>query len=391
MYTALILFSLLAITVSFLCSMWEAVLLSITPAFAQIKLEEGSRTGRRLQAFKENVDRPLAAILTLNTIAHTVGAIGVGEQAGKIWAETNPLVTGIVVPVVMTLAILILSEIIPKTLGANFWRELVPFTVASLTTIITLLLPLVWVSQQITRVLKRDKEKSVFSRSDFLAMAEIGAKQGVFEQRESEIIANLLGFDSVRVEDVMTPRTAVIAAPQTLTVQELFDRHEELRMSRIPIYEDDHVDHVTGYILKDQVLEKLVAGEGETLLTELRRPILAVEASVPIPSLFRRFLEERDHIALVSDKFGGMAGIATMEDVIETLLGTEIVDETDAAADLREMARQSWRRRARRLGLIDEPSAANESKRQHDTASAAGSAEGREAAEEQAASERISR
>lgn len=353
MYTALILFSLLAVSVSFLCSMWEAVLLSITPAYAQIKLEEGSRTGRRLQAFKENVDRPLAAILTLNTIAHTVGAIGVGEQAARIWAATHPLITGVVVPVVMTLTILFLSEIIPKTLGANFWRELVPFTVASLTVIITLLLPLVWVSQQITRVLKRDKERSVFSRSDFLAMAEIGARQGVFEQRESEIISNLLGFDSVRVEDVMTPRTAVIAAPETLTAQQLFDRHGELRMSRIPIYEGDHIDHVTGYILKDQVLEKLVAGAGDTVLVDLRRPMLAVEASVPIPSLFQRFLEQREHIALVSDPFGGMAGIVTMEDVIETLLGTEIVDETDTAADLREIARQSWRRRARRLGLLD--------------------------------------
>ena len=155
MFTLLIAFFLLAIVISFLCSMWEAVLLSITPSYAQIKLKEGTRVGRRLQVFKENIDRPLAAILTLNTIAHTVGAVGVGNQATQIWAETNPFATSVLVPVIMTLAILVLSELIPKTLGANFWKELAPFTVKSLSLVISALFPLIWFSQFITKALKK--------------------------------------------------------------------------------------------------------------------------------------------------------------------------------------------------------------------------------------------
>lgn len=197
MYTLLILFFLIAIITSFLCSLWEAVLLSITPSYAQIKVQEGGALGRRLQRFKENIDRPLAAILTLNTIAHTVGAIGVGDQASKIWFDANPLITGLLVPVVMTLAILVLSELIPKTLGANYWRELAPFTAQSLVIIIRLLGPLVWFSQFVTKALKKEEVESAFTRSDFVAMADIGAKHGVFDPHESEILVNLLRFRSV--------------------------------------------------------------------------------------------------------------------------------------------------------------------------------------------------
>jgi len=222
MYNLLITFFLLAILVSFLCSLLEAVLLSITPSYAQVKLKEGGRVGRQLELFKSNIDRPLAAILTLNTIAHTVGAIGVGDQSAKIWSDANPMITGVVVPVIMVLGILILSEIIPKTLGANHWKKLVPFTVNTLAIIIFLLYPLVWVSQIITRALKKDKSQSVFSRSEFLAMAEIGVTEGVFEKQDSEIIANLLRLDMVRTEDIMTPRTVVRVASEDMTVSQFY-------------------------------------------------------------------------------------------------------------------------------------------------------------------------
>ena len=223
MYTLLVFFFSLSILFSFLCSMWEAVLLSVTPAYAQIRIQRGETLGRRLKEFKDNIDRPLAAILTLNTIAHTVGAIGVGEQASKIWSETNPLITRLVVPALMTLAVLVLSEIIPKTIGANFWRELVPFTVASLSFLMTALWPLVSMSQLITKTLKRDKGRSVLSRSDFLAMAEIGAKEGVFQQTESQIIRNLLRFNTVRARDIMTPRTVVKAASEDDSIEVFYN------------------------------------------------------------------------------------------------------------------------------------------------------------------------
>lgn len=356
MLSLLIVFFLVAIITSFLCSMWEAVLLSITPSYAQIQVNEGGRLGTLLKSFKEDIDRPLAAILTLNTIAHTVGAIGVGDQAAKIWADANPLITGLAVPVVMTLAILVLSELIPKTLGANYWKELAPFTARSLAWIIRLLGPLVWFSQHLTRALKKDEVGSAFTRGDFLAMADIGAKHGVFEQQELDIINNLLRFRAVRVRDVMTPRTVVEAAAAEQTVAGFMDQRRGHRFSRIPLFEGDRKDHVIGYALKDEMLSRMVDGDGDVPLVSLRRDIVAVDPELPIIEMLSRFLAEREHIALVVDEFGGMAGIVTMEDVIETLLGAEIVDELDHTPDMRVLARRTWERRATRLGLVlDEP------------------------------------
>jgi len=354
MFSLLIVFFLIAIVTSFLCSLWEAVLLSITPSYAQIQVREGSALGRRLQRFKENIDRPLAAILTLNTIAHTAGAIGVGDQAAKIWAEANPLITGLLIPVLMTLAILVLSELIPKTIGANYWKELAPFTARSLALIIRLLAPLVWFAQLVTRALKKEDVGSAFSRSDFLAMADIGAEHGVFEQHESDIIGSLLRFNSVQAKDVMTPRTVVKAAPACQTLAAFFEENRELRFSRIPIYENGSHDQVIGYVLKDAVLAAMVEGKQQELLSSLKREIIAVPREFPMLELFKRFLATREHIALVVDEFGGMAGIVSMEDVIETLLGVEIVDEVDSTADMQVLARRSWERRARRTGLIVE-------------------------------------
>ncbi len=355
MISLLIAFFALAIIISFLCSMWEAVLLSITPSYAQLKLREGTRVGRRIESFKQNIDRPLAAILTLNTIAHTVGAIGVGDQAARIWSEANPMITGLVVPVVMTIAILVLSELIPKTLGANFWQELAPFTVNSLHVIITVLAPLVLMSQLITRSLKKDKSRSVFSRMDFLAMAEVGEREGVFDARESGIIANLLRFNTVTARDVMTPRTVVEMVAEEETIAAFAADHGEKRFSRIPLYHDHSRDHVSGYVRKDDILAAAVEGRGEEPVSTLRRDLVAVAEDYPIPELFNRFLDRREHIALVVDEFGGMAGIVTMEDVIETLIGMEIVDELDHAEDMQVLARRSWERRARRRGLLTEP------------------------------------
>ncbi|MBX2837095.1 MAG: DUF21 domain-containing protein [Gammaproteobacteria bacterium] len=352
MYTLIIAFFLVSIVFSFLCSIWEAVLLSITPSYAELKLQEGGELGKTLQEFKSNVDRPLAAILTLNTIAHTVGAIGVGAQATKIWGAS--VISTAVVPVVMTLAILLLSEIIPKTIGANFWRELAPFTVRSLKLIIVALSPLVFLSQLITKAMKRDKSASVLSRADFTAMAELGSRHGVFDEGESNIIKNLLRFNTVLVKDVMTPRTVVVAADEQTGVRAFHDAHPELRFSRIPIFEGSS-DHITGYVLKDEILATLVRNpEDQSPMQSLRRDLLAVKASVPIPKLFEKFTEQREHIALVvDDEFGGMAGIVTMEDVLETLLGLEIVDEFDNTVDMQALARAKWEQRARGVGLID--------------------------------------
>jgi CBS domain containing-hemolysin-like protein len=351
MLSTLLGYFFLAIGVSFLCSLWEAVLLSITPSYARIQLQQGARIGRRLETFKANIDRPLAAILSLNTIAHTVGAVGVGEQAIAIWSDTNPLVTGIVVPAGMTLSILILSEIIPKTIGANFWERLVPFTVYSLSVVIVLLAPLIWLCQLTTRGFKPDEAKSLFSRSDFLAMAEIGAQEGVFARQESKIIRNLIEFETVKTKSIMTPRIVVQSASEDMTIEEFYDNFRDLPFSRIPVYQGRHREDVVGYILKNDVLTGHLQGRGGETLAAIRRDLLVVHESLAITGLFNQFLEKREHIALVVDEFGGVAGIVTMEDLIETLLGTEIVDESDKAVDMQQVARQSWLRRAKAKGL----------------------------------------
>lgn len=351
MYTLLIVFFLVSIIFSFLCSIWEAVLLSITPSFTQRQVSEGSELGATLEEFKANIDRPLAAILTLNTIAHTVGAIGVGAQATAIWGAS--IVSTAVVPVVMTLAILFLSEIIPKTIGANYWQELAGFTVRCLKFIMLVLTPLVFVSQIVTKALKKDKAASVFSRADFTAMAELGEQEGVFDEEESNMLRNLMRFEGILADNVMTPRTVVVAENEETTLRAFHDAHPDLRFSRIPIYENS-LDDVSGYVLKDDLLKGLVNGEDDKPLSSLKREIIAVKQNFPVPRLFNSFTEKREHIALVVDNFGGMAGIVTMEDVIETLLGLEIVDEQDHSTDMQVLARKQWERRARKLGLLDE-------------------------------------
>lgn len=353
MYNLLIFFFVLAILVSFLCSLLEAVLLSITPSYTQLQLQKGSRIGRELEAFKSNIDRPLAAILTLNTVAHTVGAIGVGDQAAKIWADTNPLMTGVLIPSIMVLGILILSEIIPKTLGANHWQKLVPFTMVTLKTIIWLLYPLVWVSQRITQVLATDESRSVFSRSEFLAMAKIGVNEGLVKEQDSEIIANLLRLKTVRTKDIMTPRTVVRQAPEEQTIKDFYKAQGELPFSRIPLFEGQESEHITGYCLKSELLERLVVGRGNELLKTLRRDITVVPELLSISDLFNTFLNQQEHIALVVDEYGGMAGIVTMEDVMETILGLEITDELDNTEDMQALARKNWEARAKRIGLFE--------------------------------------
>ena len=354
----LIIFFLVSILFSFLCSVWEAVLLSITPAYISQQKQAKTTIGRDLEHFKRDIDRPLSAILTLNTIAHTVGAIGVGAQAGKLFGE-NEFHLGFIhlsyesiIAGVMTLAILVLSEIIPKTIGANLWRSLAPFTVRSLKILLVILFPFVWLSQQITRRLKKDKTKSVFSRADFKALTHAGEESGALDRKESTIIKNLLRFEAIQVKNIMTPRTVMIMADEEMTLQEFYNRHEKLRFSRIPIY-SNQPDNISGFFLKDELLENLVKDNDDWQLHQIRKDVLAVNRDKPLPELFDALTQNRAHMAIVVDDFGSLVGLVSMEDVFETLLGLEIVDESDAVADLQELARKRWEERARKIGLVD--------------------------------------
>lgn len=345
----LLVYVALALGVSFLCSVMEAVLLSVTPSYVAALEREGDAIGERLHNMKENIDRPLSAILSLNTIAHTVGATGAGAQGAVVFGEAYAGV----IAAVLTLLILVVSEIIPKTLGAVYWRTLTPAIVRILVPTIILMWPLVKLSQGLTYLLSQDEDEAAFSREEFTAMAELGEEEGVFEEKESRILRNLFRFNSLRVKDVMTPRTVVFDLPENKTIGEVVDEHDEFRFSRIPVY-DDNPDDVTGYVLKDEMLLHAAQEEHDVSLEEISREILVVRESLPLPDLLERLLDRLEHIALVVDEYGGVAGVVTMEDVVETLLGLEIVDEADSVEDMQALARQQWFKRARELGMVSE-------------------------------------
>jgi len=364
----LILFALLSVFFSFLCSILEAVLLSVTPTFINVKKKEGKSYASVLEALKKDVDKPLIAILTLNTVAHTVGAILVGVQAKAAYLETygntekyfigvrftEDLMVGIV-STLMTLLILIASEIIPKTIGATFWKELAHFAAKTLEGMVWALkwTGILWLLQLFTRLISKKRvHGSVLSREDFSAMADIAHEEGVFEESESKVIKNLLRFDQVTVRAVMTPRAVMKIAPESMSIQEFYDQNPNLRFSRIPVH-GNRIDDITGFVLKDDVLEAIIRQKGNLPLADIRRDLLITKRTTPIPQLFDTLVAKREHVALVVDEYGSVSGLVSMEDVIETLLGLEIMDESDTVEDLQVLARKNWEARAKRSGIIE--------------------------------------
>jgi CBS domain containing-hemolysin-like protein len=340
----LLLFLLLALLVSFACSMWESVLLSVTPSYVTRHEQEGDPTGRLLREFKQDIDRPLSAILTLNTIAHTVGAIGVGAQANVLFGSAGLSFLGArisfeaMIAGGATLAILVLSEIIPKTLGATYWERFVPLTVRCLKVLIIALYPFVRLSELITRFLKGGAKGPVFSRADFLAMAELGRQEGRLDASEASVIQNLLAFRETRARQIMTPRTVVVAARGSDTVGDFLSAHPELTVSRLPVYPED-IDTVTGIVLKDDLLAAAARDEHDRRVDSLEREALFVLDQQHLPRLLRQLTGARAQLAVVVDEYGVTQGVVTMEDVVETLLGMEIMDEADRVADMQALAR----------------------------------------------------
>ena len=345
--TLLIVYVSLAIGVSFLCSILEAVLLSITPAYVGALAETKPKVAEQLKTLKADVDRPLAAILSLNTVAHTIGAAGAGAEAAAYFGNDA---IGIF-SAVLTLGILILSEIIPKTLGAVYWRGLASLVGRVLPILIWITIPLVWLSQGITKIIARGKKEGAVSREEIAALAEIGREEGVFDESETRILSSLLRFNALTARDVMTPRTVIKAYPHDTPLQTIGD--EQQPFSRLPIYENS-IDHIIGYVLRDDVLAANANGDGEKPATTIARDVLTVPNSLPLPKVFDRLLDRREHLALVIGEYGGTEGVVTMEDVIETLLGLEIVDESDHDHDMQTAARERWAERAKRLGLHPE-------------------------------------
>lgn len=344
--TLLILYVTLALLFSFLCSISEAVLLSVTTAHIRVLEQEGNPTGTLLRELKGDINKPLAAILTLNTIAHTVGAVGAGAQAlvvyGDAWVG--------VFSATLTLMILVFSEIIPKTLGATYWRVLAGVTAHEVKFLIKLLYPFVILSELLTRSISHNKKIEGFNREEFAAMADLGEQEGQLEERESRILKNMFRLHETVVTSAMTPRPVVFSLPESLTVYEYFDKHYDSRFSRIPIYTEND-EMFTGFVLKDDLLLAQARSNTDNTLETYRRTLPALSDKTTLSDAFDAVLHQRAHIMVIIDEYGGMEGIITMEDILETLLGLEIMDESDKTADMQQYARRMWKKRAESMGI----------------------------------------
>jgi CBS domain containing-hemolysin-like protein len=343
----LILFLLLAIGVSFICSILEAVLLSVSDSYVAMLEADGKLYANQLRAMKTDIDKPLSTILTLNTIAHTVGAAGVGAQAQTVFGDAYLAI----ISAVLTFLILIFSEIIPKTLGARFWRKLIHPTVILLEFLMLVLKPIVWFCLKITGLLGKGDSGLSFTREELSAMADLGAKEGILEESEAMSLKSLVAFQSLVAKDVMTPRPVVKSLPKSVTIKEVFSTIEQSHYSRFPITGQNNED-IHGYVVKTDILLNAAQGKWHLRLDEISREILVVHDLSILQDVFNRLMERREHIALIVDEHGGMCGILTMEDIVETILGLEIMDESDKTDDLQALAKKQWLKRAQRNGLI---------------------------------------
>lgn len=343
----LIFYLLLAVFVSFFCSVAEAVLLSVRPSFIATLEAKGAGSAEKLNKLRGNLDRPLAAILTANTIAHTVGAAGVGAQAAVVFGNEYIGLTS----AILTLLILVFSEIIPKTLGATYWQQLAPLFAVLIHGLTRVLLPFVWLSEKLTRLLSRSGASAyTFSRDEMEAMAKIGAKEGMLEAKELKIVTNLMRLHQLSVRDIMTPRPVVFSVSEQMTVKEFFTDHAAKSFSRIPIY-GEKPDDVTGYVLKNDLLTSQAKDQFDKRLAEFRRPFLILLDILTASKIFDRLMYEKSHIALVVNEYGTIQGIVTLEDVVETLIGLEITDELDTVEDMQKLAHKRWRERMESIGI----------------------------------------
>ncbi|MDD2595107.1 MAG: CNNM domain-containing protein [Bacteroidales bacterium] len=346
----LITYLLSALLISFLCSVLEAVLMSTPLSFVTMKEEEGLKSARLFKKYKQSIDRPIAAILSLNTIAHTVGAAGVGAQATILFGEAS---VGIVSAIV-TFLILVFSEIMPKTIGTSYWKSLTTFTANTIRVLIIITFPLVILFEWITKLIAPKDQEITISREEVSAMANIGEEEGVFEKSENKIIQNLIKLDSIKAYDAMTPRVVSAIAPESMTLKDFYKDNTYLHHSRIPVYAETP-EYITGYILRGVALEYLADDKFNVKLGEIKRDIAYFNEETAISDIWEALLKHKEQIALIIDEYGCFQGILTLEDIIETLLGLEIIDEKDEVSDMQQYARERWEQRQKKYKKINLP------------------------------------
>ena len=339
--TALLLFLFGAMAISFLCSILEASLMSTPISYVTMREEEGYKPASKFKVYKQDSSRPIAAILSLNTIANTIGAAGVGQQAnilfGSHWFA--------LVSVIVTILILVFSEIIPKTIGATRWKSLMGFTTACISFLIFIMYPIVvcieWLQKHIT---PKDSTDTTVSRDEVSAMANVAEEEGDLEEDENAIIQNLINMDDVTAADVMTPRVVAHIAPERMTIKTFYRDKRYLHHSRIPVFADND-EYIAGYILRMEALQLMAEDKYDVTLGEIKREIASFNEDTPLDEIWDEMLRKDEQISVVINEYGSFQGILTLEDVIETLLGSEIVDEYDTVRDMQQLALDKWKKR----------------------------------------------
>jgi CBS domain containing-hemolysin-like protein len=331
----------LSLGTSFLCSLLEAVLLSSTHAHVEIMKKKGSSAGLLLEQLKNKIDQPLAAILTLNTISHTSSASVVGAYVQTKHGDTYTAIAS----AILTIVILVFTEIIPKTIGAHYWKKLGSFTAYTCKILIFILYPFVIMSKSIAKVLGAKKQITTrITREEMLANVEIGETEGILQKKETLIIKNLLKLNSIYVRDIMTPRSVLVVFQKDMTLKQVMDEYKEVPFSRIPIFDAD-LDNIIGMIFRFEFLEHYAEDKHELKLHEMSHPIHTIHQNQSIAATLDEFIKRREHLFLVLDDYGSTMGIVTLEDAIETLLGVEIMDETDDVEDMRKLAMERWEKK----------------------------------------------
>ena len=346
LYTESLIYIIMVVSIilSALCSTLEATLLSTPISYITGLEEQGIKGAKRLKKLKQHPDRPISAILCLNTIANTVGASIVGSLVYEVYGDA---IVG-VFSTIFTFAILIFSEIIPKTVGTSYWRTLALPASVIINGMIFVMFPLVWILEKFTGLISSKSSQISVSREDISAMVSVATEEEVIEKEEKKMIQNLLKLDEITAHEIMTPSAVVEMAESHMTIKDFYDS-EDLTHSRIPIYDDENDEYVIGYVLRQEILEKMAEDNFGLPLKEIARPIMNFKEEDTVSDIWEKMLEKKEHISVILDEYGSVRGIVTMEDVIETMLGHEIVDETDEVVDMQEYAKEQWEKAQKEL------------------------------------------
>lgn len=335
----LLVFLLGALLISFLCSILEATLMSTPLSYITMREDEGYRYAKRMKEYKQDPSRAIAAILSLNTIANTIGAAGVGRQAQLVFGSTW---FG-VVSAVMTILILVFAEIIPKTIGTTYWKKLMGFAAVMISALIACLWPIVVCVKYLQKLITPKNAETAISREEVGAMADVAEESGELDEDENEIIQNIINIDEITASEAMTPRVVAAIAPEKMTIKAFYKDRRYVHHSRIPVYADDD-EYITGYILRMDALQLMAEDKYDMTLGDIRRPVDSFQEETPVGDIWDKMLKKKEQLVIIINEYGSFQGIVTMEDIIEMVLGDEIVDERDAVVDMQQLALEKWKK-----------------------------------------------